>query len=203
MAIEPEDELLSSVYRKLLVSVPQFDRARGSAFSFVSKLTLNQLATAVTRRKKLSNRFPPLDRTMMLTLPDQSADFDSRLAVADLEHQIYSIKSALTGPEERQAQRWLIQSFLDCGFSLLRHETAKRLHESFFFSLSQEGRPAGSNGAAWDSRRPSRKVPSAISSHTLETGVARLKVSSFILSYLFRTINAKFDRKFGLWLTLI
>jgi hypothetical protein len=48
-----EGELMSTINRKLLVSLPQFDRARGTAFSFVSRLSLNMLATSVTHSRKL------------------------------------------------------------------------------------------------------------------------------------------------------
>lgn len=124
MAYEAEDELLSSVYRKLMVSVLQFDRTRGSAFSFVSKLTLNMLATNVTHRKKLANRYPALDRTLMLTVADETAGLDSDLALADLCHQIRTIRSAATEAQERDAQKWYVESFIDAGFEMRRHQCA-------------------------------------------------------------------------------
>jgi hypothetical protein len=123
-AHEDEDELLSIVNRKLLVSLPQFDRARGSAFSFVSRLTVNMLATTVTHRRKLASRYPPLDKTLLLTWPDERAAHESRVAIDDLAHQIRGIKSVQEGQAEREAQKWYVESFIDAGFELRRHECA-------------------------------------------------------------------------------
>ena len=121
---EDEDELLSVVNRKLLVSVPQYDRARGSAFSFVSKLCLNQLCTVVTLKKKLARRYEALTETVIHTTPD-SANFESQIAVDDLAQQIRRlIRSMCILESERQARCWFVESFLDCHFSMRRHQSA-------------------------------------------------------------------------------
>jgi hypothetical protein len=65
---QDEHELLSIVNRKLLVSLPQYDPHRGTAFTFVSRLTLNMLCTSVTLQKKLAGRLrahsPPKTATV-------------------------------------------------------------------------------------------------------------------------------------------
>ena len=58
---------MSIVNRKLLVSLPQFSRERGSAFSFVSRVTTNVLRTAVTHNRKLMGRYAPLEETLIAT----------------------------------------------------------------------------------------------------------------------------------------
>ena len=52
----------------------------GTAFSFVSRLTINMLSTSVTLQKKLTHRYQPLDDTMVATKPDPNAYFDSAFA---------------------------------------------------------------------------------------------------------------------------
>ncbi|PWT83898.1 MAG: hypothetical protein C5B58_05730 [Acidobacteria bacterium] len=104
MQFEDESELMSIVNRKLLVSLPQYNRARGTAFSFVSRVALNMLATTVTHRRKLAARYSPLDKTLMLTLPDETGGgFDSAVRLDDLRAQIRSIKSACTLSEETRS----------------------------------------------------------------------------------------------------
>ena len=120
-AHEDEDELLAIVNRKLLISLPQFDRTRGSAFSFVSRLAVNMLCTTVTHRCKLASRYPALEESLALSLADERADLNSQLAVDDLVQQIRSIKSSIELEHERAAQRWYVSSFIDCGFELRRH----------------------------------------------------------------------------------
>jgi DNA-directed RNA polymerase specialized sigma24 family protein len=124
MAYEREDELLSCVSRKLLVSIGQYDRTRGSAFSFVFRLTRNMLATVVTHRKKQASRYPALDPVLMVSVPDERAGVESELAVKDLVTQIRGIRSPATDLHEREAQKWYTESFIDCGFELRRHQCA-------------------------------------------------------------------------------
>jgi hypothetical protein len=124
MRHEELDELMAIVNGKLLRSLPRYRPERGSAFAFVSKLTVNMLATTVTHRKKMAARYPALDRTFALNLPDQERDFDSTVALDDMVHQIRSIKSSCTDSFEREAQRWYVESFIDAGFEMRRCECA-------------------------------------------------------------------------------
>ena len=72
MRYADEDELMSVVTYKLLRSLPQLDRAKGSAFSWVSRLTINMLATSVTHSRKLAGRYSPLDEALAATVPDDT-----------------------------------------------------------------------------------------------------------------------------------
>jgi hypothetical protein len=121
---EDEDELVSIVNAKLLKSLRQYSATRGTAFSFVSRLTVNMLATTVTYKRKMAGRFPPLEDGLVAMVPDERVAFSSQVAVDDLVQQIRLIKSACTLPAEREAQKWYIESFLDAGFELRRHEYA-------------------------------------------------------------------------------
>jgi hypothetical protein len=67
---------------------------------------------------------PALDRSLMLTVADEGASFDSSLAVDDLKHQIRSTKSAATEVKERQAQKWYVEGFIEAGFEMRRHQCA-------------------------------------------------------------------------------
>jgi hypothetical protein len=130
---EDEDELLSAVNRKLLLSVQQFDRTRGTAFSFVNRLCINMLCTRVTLQKKLARRYEALTDTVVNTTPD-AANFESQIAVDDLAQQIRSIKSPCTAQSERQAQRWFVESFIDCGFQMRRQECSNAAMKVFSLS---------------------------------------------------------------------
>jgi Sigma-70 region 2 len=124
MRHEDIDELVSIVNGKLLRSLPRYSPERGTAFAFVSRLTVNMLCTTVTHRKKLAARYPPLERTLALNLPDNRREIDSTLAVDDLVASIRRIRSPATLSAEREAQRWYVESFIDAGFELRRHEAA-------------------------------------------------------------------------------
>jgi hypothetical protein len=122
---EPENELLAAVNEKLLWSLPRFDPERGRAFAFVSRTVLNTLCTRVTYQRKMASRFPPLDDTLVATVPDESAAFNSPIALSDLTAQIRrSIRSSCSAEHERAAQRWCVESFIDSGFEMRRHEVS-------------------------------------------------------------------------------
>jgi hypothetical protein len=118
------DELMSAVNNKLLRSLPSYDPARGTAFAFVSRLTCNMLCTQVTHRKKLAARYPALERTFELSIVDHDQDFDSTVALDDLVHRIKTVRSAAIDQAERDAQKWYVDSFIDAGFEMRRHEVS-------------------------------------------------------------------------------
>lgn len=82
------------------------------------------LATRVTLQKKLARRYEPLSQKLVAIRADESADLRSSLALKDLEHQIKSVKSAITLEAERESQKWYLLSFWDAGFEMRRHECA-------------------------------------------------------------------------------
>jgi hypothetical protein len=84
----------------MLPNVPvgwRISKERGSAFPFVSRLTVNILSAAVTHKRKFANRCLPLDETLIATVPDERAAVNSRLAPDDLPDQIRSIESPTAG----------------------------------------------------------------------------------------------------------
>jgi hypothetical protein len=124
MRHEDIDELMSIVNGKLLRSLPQYRPERGTAFAFVSKLTVNMLSTVVSHRKKMASRYPALERTFALNLPDADEDFESTVALDDIVHSVRSIRSPCADPAEREAQCWYVESFVDAGFEMRRCECA-------------------------------------------------------------------------------
>jgi hypothetical protein len=117
-----EAELLSDVNFKLLRSVAKFDPAKGTGFTYVSKIIDSSLRTRVTATRKNWQRNSELSDELINTL---SAKVDDRSAADDFVHQIRShVKTMLTEPLEIEAQRWFVASFCDEGFHYRRHACA-------------------------------------------------------------------------------
>ena len=126
--------MLAIVNRKLLISLPQFNRERGSAFSFVSRLATNMLCTRVTYRRKMASRYEPLDEVLAASTPDERANLGSAIHLADLTTQIRTARSACPLEGERAAQRWYIASSLDSHFEMRRHECSNAAMKVFALS---------------------------------------------------------------------
>jgi hypothetical protein len=69
-----------------------------------------------------AGRYSSIDKSLLQTLSDPGSDLGHQLALDDLCHRIRSIKSACQVELEREAQRWLTESFIDAEFCLRRHE---------------------------------------------------------------------------------
>jgi hypothetical protein len=123
-AYECEDDLISAIDGKLCRSVGRYDPARGRAFSFITRLSINMLATNVTHQKKHASRYQAINDVIIETTPDDAAPHQTAVALADLEHKIFGIRSAVSAANERECQKWYVQSFIDAGFQLRRHECA-------------------------------------------------------------------------------
>jgi hypothetical protein len=104
---------------------------RGSAFAYVSRLTINMLATTVTLNRKRAQRYQPLDDPLIACLANDRANQASAIALDDLEQQIRSISSACSQESERSAQKWYVESFIDSGFSMPRHEFSNTVMKVF------------------------------------------------------------------------
>jgi hypothetical protein len=115
----PEDELLSDVNFKLLRAVGKFDPAKGSVFSYVSKIIDSSLKTSVSNQRRNWSRCIELDGELTNTLRAKAEDW----AIAD--DLIFKVKSrartTLTNEIEISAQRWFIESFCQEGFAAKRH----------------------------------------------------------------------------------
>lgn len=117
-----EAELLSDVNCKLIRAVEKFDPAKASAFTFLSAVVLNQLATSVTNARKNARAHVELKRSLVAGLADRSAD---QTKIDDIAHRIRAgARTTLTDPVELSAQKWFIESFTADGFESRRHECA-------------------------------------------------------------------------------
>jgi hypothetical protein len=112
----------------------------------------------------LANRYSPLDQVLIASTPDDKAHFASTIALDDLQAQIRSIKSAIELEHERQAQKWFVESFIDSGFEMRRHEFAnsamkvfslghRRARELFDLSLLEV------RGTLWDETKHPAVAP--------------------------------------------
>jgi DNA-directed RNA polymerase specialized sigma24 family protein len=124
---ESVDELLSQIRIKLWRSARLYDRAKGSAFSFVSRIIQSVSYSAVSNAWARSECFCELN--------EESSSYpctpDAGEAVADIETRVRLIKTPTRAEHELAAQRWLVASLLDCGFRLRRHEAGNAMMEVF------------------------------------------------------------------------
>jgi hypothetical protein len=82
----PEDELLSDVNCKLLKSVGKFDRAKGSAFTFLSQVIMNTLRTSVTNARAVFSQYVEFDDAIANKLRT-NGETESQDAIDDLAHR--------------------------------------------------------------------------------------------------------------------
>jgi hypothetical protein len=119
-----EEELLSEINYKLIRSLRRFDAEKGSAFTFLSHLITNTLRTAVSTARARAEHYTELDEGILPRL-HTNGEKESREAIDDLVFRIRAgIKSTVTDPAEREAQRWYVASFLDGWFELRRYQCA-------------------------------------------------------------------------------
>jgi DNA-directed RNA polymerase specialized sigma24 family protein len=120
----PEDELLSNVNWKLIRAISRFNQERGTPFSFISTIAMNEIRSAVTNARRRSSRFVALDETVSARLIT-NGESESRTIVDDLENRLKSsFKTTLSDDRERDVQKWLVTSFCADGFESRRHECA-------------------------------------------------------------------------------
>jgi hypothetical protein len=128
----PEDELLSDINHKLLRSVTQFDPAKGSAFTYVSKIIDSSLRTSVSTQRRNWQRHCELSDELANSL---HAAVDDRSTADELAHKIRAgAKTMLTDRREIEAQRWLIDSFCQDGFHFRRCQCADAAMGTFQLS---------------------------------------------------------------------
>jgi hypothetical protein len=120
----PESELVSNVRWKLIRALPRFDASRGSAFSFVSHVAMNEIRSAVTKARVVASRFVELDE---VTIGRLSTNGDAQIqhTLDDIADRLRrKVKTTLCDPSEVGMQKWYVESFIHGGFELRRHQCA-------------------------------------------------------------------------------
>lgn len=119
-----EAELVADANWKLLRGIHHFDPAKGSAFCWVSAVTLNAIRSVVTRERNRSSKIVELDETITGKL-STNGDAHGQEAVDDVAHRIRSgARTTVSDPAELETLRWFITSFLAGAFELRRHQCA-------------------------------------------------------------------------------
>ena len=118
---ENVDELLSRIRIKLWRSLRLYDPERGTAFSFCAKIISSTAQSIVGEVWNRQERFLSLSDADRCTVP---ADVSSSEAIAEIEYRVRQVKTGCTDPFELDAQKWFVESFIDCGFHIRRHEAA-------------------------------------------------------------------------------
>jgi hypothetical protein len=117
-----EPELISDANLKLLRTVDKFDPAKGSAFTFISRVIATSLCTSVSSVRKNAGRYSELDESVASGLPATSqSELDGRAVADDLVYRIKTgVRSTLSDPGELDTQRWFVNSFCEAGFEARR-----------------------------------------------------------------------------------
>lgn len=125
---ESIDELLSRIRIKLWRSLRLYDAERGTAFSFCAKIISSTASSIVGEAWARSDRFLALSETDFC---NQAADPAHAEAIGEIEYLVRQVKTGCTEPAELRAQRWFVDSFIDCGFRIRRHQASNCAMEVF------------------------------------------------------------------------
>jgi hypothetical protein len=117
-----EDELLSDVNYKLLRAIAKFDPAKGTAFTYVSRIIDSALRTRVTFTRKQWSRHTELNDEIASQL-HTNGETESRDSIDDLADRLKrGVKTTVTEEAEQDMQRWFVDSFIAGAFELRRHQ---------------------------------------------------------------------------------
>jgi DNA-directed RNA polymerase specialized sigma24 family protein len=125
---ESIDELLSRIRIKIWRSLRLYDPSRGSAFSFCAKIISSTAASIVGEAWNRQARFLVLDEADRCAAP---SDASANEAIEEIEHLVRQVKTGCTNRYELDAQRWFVDSFIDCGFHIRRHEASDAVMKVF------------------------------------------------------------------------
>jgi hypothetical protein len=116
------DELLSRIRVKVWRSLRLYDVSRGIAFNFCAKIISSATASMVGENWRRGEHFTAFEEAYeAVTICDPVTTNE---ALCDMRHRVRQIKTPCTDAYELEAQRWLVDSFLDCEFCIRRHEAA-------------------------------------------------------------------------------
>lgn len=131
---EELEELIAKIQIKLMKSVRHFDPERGKAYSFVSHVIKTMSCSLVQDRKNYCARVAQIeDDTIWDKIP--APEIDSH-RLEDLAFKVRRVRTTCSDIYELRAQRWIVESFIDAGFKIRRHEVANAC--MFAFGLSHE-----------------------------------------------------------------
>jgi hypothetical protein len=121
--------IIKQIRIKLWRSLRLYDPLKGSSFSFVAKVISSTAASVVGECWQRNERLCQFDETTDSALVcDQVA---SNEAVSDIEARVRQVKTPCTDSYELAAQRWFVESFIDCGFHIRRHEASDAVMQVF------------------------------------------------------------------------
>jgi hypothetical protein len=135
---ESADELLSRIRVKLWKSLRLYDPQKGTAFSFVARVIQSTSASIVAEAWARSEKFCEFNESSNAAfLCDPIASHD---ALADIRTRVREVRTPCRDRAELAAQRWLVDSFLDCEFYILRHQAANAMMEVYGLGHDQSRR---------------------------------------------------------------
>lgn len=134
---EALDEMVARIEVKLWRSLRLFDVSRGSAFSFCAKVISSTAASIVGEAWTRSERFTFLPDDVYDTFTCNESI--SREANDEIQHKVRQVKTSCTDPAELDAQKWFVESFLDCSFHIKRHEAGDAVMQVFGLNHARVG----------------------------------------------------------------
>jgi Sigma-70 region 2 len=123
MELATFDELVTEIYFKIFKSVKHFNPERGTAYSFLSRMIINYLASYSLSIRNRTYKQRALHDDLQANSTSECRD--SRDAIEDIMSQLYlSMTTPLTLRNELSCSRWYLDSFIDAGFEMRRNEYA-------------------------------------------------------------------------------
>jgi hypothetical protein len=124
-----EGDLLSRIYCKLWRSLRLYDASKGSPFSFCAMVIQSVSRSAVGEVWTRNERFCEIDEASAVS--PYADPLSSTQELAEIEYRIRRLRTSCTRRAELSAQRWYVESFIDSGFRLRRHEAADAMMQVY------------------------------------------------------------------------
>lgn len=122
------EELISVIQIKLMRVLKDFDRARGSAYTFVSRVIWSHSCTLVTERQLYLSRYVQIEDPLFWELIPAPEKGDPEL-LEEIETRIRGVE--LSDLQEREAARWLAEQMAETEFTCRRREYGKQVRERY------------------------------------------------------------------------
>jgi hypothetical protein len=126
---EDMDEIMQKLRIKIWRVLDMFDVERGSIHNFLTIVVHNTLGHINTELINRAARFCSTEslngeRSILDRTPAPETDTSP---TDDLTYRLMQVRTTRHDPQELEAQRWLVKSFIDAGFLIRRYEAANAM----------------------------------------------------------------------------
>jgi hypothetical protein len=125
------EEMIGLVQIKIWKGLRLYDPNRGRLYSWLTRVIQNRVSQI-----QIDSSRESLRQSRHVSMDDEDwhesvSHEDSNNGTDDLLYRLRQIKTTCTDPVERQAQRWLVESFISSSFDIRRHDAANSLTKVF------------------------------------------------------------------------